>query len=113
MNRLNQRLVAAEQVEGDEGRGPHCRTGCARHLEARTPQRPFTRRQLRYPGRPISRRGPLSLHAAAAFLSCGHRGLETSAIWLIFVAAHAEEVVGLLGGAVLTEHLNAMGAGRS
>jgi hypothetical protein len=55
----------------------------------------------------------LSLHAAAAFLSCGHRGLETSAIWLIFVAAHAEEVVGLLGGAVLTEHLNAMGAGRS
>jgi len=55
----------------------------------------------------------LSLHAAATFLSCGHRGLKTSAIWLIFVAAHAEKLVGLLGGAVLTELLNAMGAGRS
>jgi len=55
----------------------------------------------------------LSLHAASTFLSCGHRGLKTSAIWLIFGAADAEKVVGLLGGAVLTEHLNAMGAGRS
>ena len=49
----------------------------------------------------------------AAFLSSGHRGLKTSAIWLVFVAAHAEKLVGLLGGAALTEHLNAMGAGRS
>lgn len=64
-------------------------------------------------GQPISRRGPWSPHVAATFLPCGHRGLKTSAIWLVFVAAHAEKLVGLLDGAALTEHLNAMGARRS
>lgn len=42
-------------------------------------------------GRPISHRGPVSPHEAATFLSCGHRGLETSAIWPVFAAAHAEQ----------------------
>ena len=57
----------------------------------------------------------------AGRVACGHRrpaecvsrrGLKTSAIWLIYVAAHAEKLVGLLGGATMTEHLNAMGVGR-
>jgi len=58
MNQLNQRLVAAEQVEGDEGRASLPDRLCP---STEGSDAPATIHQAP---------APLSLHAAATFLSC-------------------------------------------